>query len=313
MARMTTGSYAQEVAPGLRKVFFSSLQGIAREFKQIFNLIPEDPGHGAGRNYFEDLRVASIGTIGVKGQGVPITYDVPIEDTKVRYTPSSFGGGYRVTKEMQEDDLYGMVEKLTTDLTWAAYHQIEVQAFRPLNRAFVTTGSGTGFGATGFNSEALVSTSHALVRGGTQANRAATDLDLGVTAIEQLRDLLEGNVNESGMPMPLDASILLIPYQLKWLAREITETELKPFSGNNEVNPLGGEGLRYMMVHYLSSPSMWFLISPKSQHDINIWMRSQPSFQMGDDFDTGDAKAKIEFRMASGHGDYRGITGSTGQ
>ena len=310
---MLTSNFVQEVTPGLRKVYLSTLENIAKEFRQIFNIIPEEPGHGAGLNFFEDLRVASLGTFQQKPQGQSILYDLPQEETKVRYTPYTFGLGYRITEEMQEDELYGLVERLTTELGMAAMHQMEVQAFRILNGAFGTTGGGTGFTVAGFNSEALISTSHALVRGGTSANRAATDLDLGITSLEAAIDKFETNVNESNMPVPLKPALLLVPPALKWVARELTESELKPYTGNNEVNPLGGEGLQYMLYHYGSSTSNWFLLSPKMQHDMNVWIRRQPRFQVGDDFDTGDAKAKGTFRMAQGHGDWRGIFGSQGQ
>jgi hypothetical protein len=313
MSRMLTSNFTQEVTPGLRKVYFSTLKNIAQEFRQVFNLIPEEPGHGAGLNFFEDLRVASLGTFAAKPQGQAITYDIPQEETKVRYTPYTFGLGYRITEEMQEDELYGLVERLTTELGMSAMHQMEVQSFRILNNAFGTTGGGTGFGATGFASEGLISTSHALVRGGTAKNRAATDLDMGITSLEQAIDIFETNANESNMPVPLKPALLLIPPQLKWVARELTESELKPYTGNNEVNPLGGEGLQYMVCHYLSATGTWFLIGPKAQHDMNVWIRRQPRYNVGDDFDTGDAKAKGAFRIASGHGDWRGVFGSQGQ
>lgn len=312
MARMMSSNYVQEMTPGLRKVYFSTLTTIAKEFRQLMNIIPENPGHGAGLSYFEDLRVASLGTFAPVGQGASVLYDLPDEETKVRYEPYKWGLGYRITEEMQEDELYGMVEKLAEELAYAGMHQMEVQAFRPLNGAFVTTGKSFGFNPLGFNNEALISTSHALVRGGTAANRAATDLDMGVTAVQQLQDIFETNVNESNMPVPLKGSVLLIPPAMKWIAKEITESELRPYTGDNEVNSLQGEGFQYMICHYLSSPATWYLMSPKSQHDINVWIRRQFRFHTGDDFDTGDVKAKGTFRMGSGHGDWRGITGSQG-
>lgn len=307
---MTTG-FANLVAPGLRKVYFDTLDGIAKEFRQIFNIIPPDPGGQAGRNYFDDLQVASLGTFGEKPEGQPIQYDIPVEGNTVRYTPYTFGLGFRITEEMQEDDLYGVMVKMTRQLSMAAMHQMEVQAHRLLNNAFATAG-GTGHTAAGFDALALCSTAHLLLRGGTRANRAATDLDLSVTAIEQAIDLFETWVNHSNMPTPMKPNLLIIPPQLKWVAKEITESELKPYTGNNEINPLGGEGLRYMVCHYLTDADSWFLLSPKAQHDLNVWMRREPRFAVGDDFDTGDAKAKGTFRMASGHGEPDGVFGSQG-
>src|SRR5262249_18615765 len=162
--------------------YFSTISGIAQEFRQWCNVMTGEPGGQAGKAFYEDQRAASLGTFGAKPQGSPILYDAPLEETKVRFTPYTFGLGFRITLEMKADDLYGVMQKLTGELGWSAKHQIEVQAHRPLNNGFSTTGGSTGFNPAGYNSEALFSTSHALVRGGSYANRASVDLDLSQTA-----------------------------------------------------------------------------------------------------------------------------------
>lgn len=312
MARMITNNFTQLVTTGLRKVFFSTLKGIPQEGRQFLNMIPQMPGRGTGLNFFDDLRVASFGSFGLNPQGEAVTYDTLVQDTTVRYTPFKFGLGFRITEEMQEDELYGVMDKMTTELAMAAAHQIEVQMHRVLNNAFSASGGGTGFTAAGFGGEALISTSHTLVRGGTQANRQATDLDLGVTSLELAFDNFALTLNESGMPNPLRAALLVLPPPLKWIAKELTESELRPYTGNNEVNALGGEGLQYMLDHYLSNLDSWYLLSPKAQHDLNCWIRRAPRFQTGDDFDTGDTKVRGTFRIAVGHGEYRGSFASQG-
>lgn len=315
MARAITTAAPNLITPGLRKVFFSMIKGIPQEARQIMNFLPEKPGGQAGRNYFDDARVASLGTFGGKPEGTAISYDVPIDDVTVRYSTYTFGLGVRLTMEMKEDDLYGVMAKLASELAASAMHQIEVQAHRPLNNAFSSSGAaGQGFTQAGFNSEALISTSHTLVRGGTYANRASTDLDLSVTALTAATDALEGTPNESGMPIPLRPSVLLVPYQLKWVAKEILDSELKPYTPNNEINPLDGEGIKYMISHYIPvGNGTWFLMAPKAKHDINVWIRKQPVFDVsGEDYDTGDSKMKGVFRIAVGHGDWRGIYGSQG-
>jgi hypothetical protein len=312
MARAQTGNFAHLVAPGLRKVYFDTLKGIPKEFRQVFNILPPRPSQRSGLHYFDDLQVASLGTFGLKPEGQPIQYDVPIEGSTVRYQPYTFGMGFRITMEMQDDDLYDVMSKMSSQLAMAAEHQMEVQAFRLLNNGFATTGGSTGHTAAGFDTLALFSASHTLIRGGTRANRAATDLDLSVTAIEQAEDIFETWVSHSNFPMPKHGNLLIVPPSLKWIAKEITESELKPYTGNNEINPLGGEGLRYMVCHYLTDPDAWYLAAPKAETDTNVWMRMEPKFQMGDDFDTGDAKAKGVFRIASGHGEPDGWFGSQG-
>jgi hypothetical protein len=201
--------------------------------------------------------------------------------------------------------------KMTQELAYAARHKMEVQAHKILNGGFATTAS-NGFTASGFDSLALFSASHVRLQGGTRANKAGTDLDLSQTALEQAIDIFEGWTNHSGMPAPARATILVHPYQLKWIAKELIDSELKPASANNDVNTLAGEGLSRHMSHYLTDTDSWFLLGPKADHDLNVWIKREPRIVSGDDFDTGDAKIKGTFRMACGHGEPDGTFGSAG-
>lgn len=311
MARAETSGFANLVAPGLRKVYFDTLMDIPKEFRQFMNVLPPKPSSRSGLHYFDDLRVASLGAFADKPEGAAIQYDVPLEDQVIRYEPFTFGLGFRITEEMQEDDLYGVMVKMTRQLAMAAAHAMEVQAHRILNTGFSTTG-GSGLTAAGFDALALFSATHVLLRGGTRANKMVTDEDLSVTAVEHAMDLAETWVNHSGMPTPWKPSLIIVPPQLKWVAKEIIDSELKPYTGDNEINPLGGEGLRYMVSHYLTDSDSWYMCGSKSQMDTNVWVRREPKFMVGDDFDSGDSKAKGTFRMAAGHGEPDGWFGSAG-
>lgn len=312
MARALTTGFPQLITPGLRKVWFSTISNIPKEFRQLFGVIPPNPGPGSPLNFFEDLQVASLATAAPKPQGQSIQYDIPVEGNKVRATPYTFGKGFRITEEMSEDELYSVMNKMTGQLGAALVHQIEVQAHRPLNGGFSTAG-GTGFTAAGFDSLALFNSAHTLLRSsGTRPNRFTTDLDLSHSSLEQALDIFHLWVNHSNMPDPRQPAILVVPPQLQWIAKELTESELKPYTGNNEINALSGQNLQVFIDHWLTDPDSWFLLAPKEQHTIQVWMRREPKFAMGDDFDTGDMKAKGTFRMATLHGEPDGTFGSAG-
>lgn len=312
MARAQTSLYGQYIAPGLRKVYFDTLMGIPKEFRQLFNIVPPKPSDRTGLHYFDDLQLSSLGSFVPKAEGEAIQYDIPIQGNTVRYQPFTFGLGFRITDEMRDDDIYGPMTRMSEQLALAAAHQMEVQSHRIFNNAFSTAGAGNGLTAAGFDTLALASTTHTLLRGGTRANKLTVDEDLSVTALEHALDVFETWVNHSGMPTPKRAAVLVVPPTLKWVAKELTESELKPYTNNNEVNPLGGEGLQYFVDHYLTDPDGWILLAPKAQHDLNVWLRREPKFAVGDDFDTGDTKAKGTFRMASGHGEPDGTFFSAG-
>ena len=308
---MLTANNPDLYAPGLRKVYLSSVDDVPREGRQILNMVMgPNPGGQAGRHYFDDVMVASLGAFIDKPEGEPIQYDRISEVGTVRYTPFAFGLGVRATKEAIDDELYGVMAKLARELGGAGAYTQEVQFFRPLNGGFGTTG-GTGFTAAGYDSTALFSTAHPLKRGGTSANRATTDMDLSVTALEIAQNLMQTTLDESGFPDPRSGEVLIVSPANYYTAKEITQSELKPYTANNEINPVKGE-MQFIQVHYLSDTDSWFLFAQKDKHDVNAWIREEIDIAFDSDFDTGDLKMKGYFRMAVGHTDWRGTFGSLG-
>jgi len=312
MARMLTANNPDLYTPGLRKVYLSAVDMVPREGRQFLNIIMgPTPGGQAGRHYFDDVQVASFGGFIDKPEGEPIQYDRIQEVGTVRYTPFTFALGTRATMEAMDDELYGVMAKLARELGGAGAYTQEIQFFRPLNSGFGTTG-GTGFTAAGFDSNALFSTAHPLKRGGTSSNRATTDMDLSVTALEIAEDLMQTTLSESGTPDPRHGEVLINSPFLYWTAKELTTSVLKPYTANNEVNPVYGEGLQEMMVHYLTDNDSWYLFAQKEKHDVNAWIRQEIDIEFDSDFDSGDLKMKGYFRLAVGHGDWRGTFGSQG-
>lgn len=311
MARMMTANLPSLVTPGLRKVYLSAIADVPQEGRQILNVIAgPNPGGQAGRNYFDDEQIASFGPWIGKPEGEPIQYDRLQQVGSVRYQPYTFGLGARVTMEMMEDELYGVMSKIGKELGGAGAYAREVQFFRPLNSGFGTTG-GTGFTATGFDSTALFSTAHPLKRGGTSANRATTDADLSVTALENAQILMQTVLSESGTPDPRHGEVIIVTPQNYYVAKELTMSELKPYTADNEINPVYGEQ-QFIQVHYLSDTDSWFLFARKEKHDVNFWTRRDIDIEFDTDFDTGDLKLKGVARWAVGHGDWRGTFGSLG-
>jgi hypothetical protein len=213
--------------------------------------------------------------------------------------------------EAIDDELYGVMAKLASELGSVGGYTQEIQGFRPLNSGFGTAG-GTGFAAAGFDSTALFSTAHPLKRGGTAANRATTDMDLSVTGLEIAMNLMQTTLSESGTPTPRMAAVLVVGPTNYFAMKELTQSELKPYTSNNEVNPIYGEGLQGMQVNYLTDEDSWFLFAEKGKHDVNVWIRREIDIEFDSDFDTGDLKMKGIFRFATGHGDWRGTFGSQG-
>ena len=298
---MRTGPFSDLLAPGLRKVFFQEFELVPLEYPRVFNVLDSQ------RAYEEDIKVSGLGTMPEKPEGESITYDEPKIGDKVRYTMIPFALGFRVTHEMYVDDLYGPARRMSQALARAARYRQEVQAWGVLNDAFA------GSTYTGFDGLPLCHTAHTLLRGGTYANRPSTDMDLSVTAMQSALNNMEMTPDDSNMVIGgLVPSLVLIHPSNKWVAKEVLQSEYKPYTANNEINPLRDEGLQYMICHYLTDPDAFFVLARQGVHDLNYFWRERLRLENSDDFDTGDAKFKAYQRLVTGFGEWRGVWGTSG-
>jgi hypothetical protein len=104
---------------------------------------------------------------------------------------------------------------------------------------------------------------------------------------------------------------LVAPFN-KWRAREIFGSAGKPYTAQNEVNALIEDDLAYMIVHYFTTSTYWFLLAAKGIHDLQFQWRDHPIFDSFDDPRTKNAVFTSYQRHAHGWGSPRGIDGSTG-
>jgi hypothetical protein len=297
-----TNGFSNLIAPGLSEVFFNKYKQWPWEYTSIFNV--ED----SKQAYEEDIEVAALGQLVQKGEGTPIAYDDPFQSGRKRYTHTTFGLGFRVTHELYEDDLYGVIKKMPQALARSAQQTIEVQAANVLNNAFNTT---LGVGLDGAS---LISTAHPNSKGtgGPYSNRLTTDADLSVTSLQQLIQLMETMTDDRDINLMVKPKLLVITPSQKWMARELLQSEYKPHTADNEINALKEEGLQYMVSHFATDTNAVFLLGDKSDHYLKFYWRQKLQFDNDDDFDTGDAKFKATMRFAAGFTSWRGICGTSG-
>lgn len=293
------GAFSGLLAPGFRKVVFESYKEKPLEANRLVNM------NRSGRAYEEDINLAGLGTLVEKVEGSKVTYQDPLPGNQKRYVWTTYALGFRVTQEMLEDDLYGIFgNRMSRVLGKSARNNFEVVAMSPFNNAFNTAVNGFVSG------EALVSTSHALIRGGTAGNRPAADVDFSLVALQAAIEHYHGLVDESGMPMMLRPKWLVHGVGNHWTVNQILKSQFLPGGNQNDINQVAQEGIQPFLSHYLTDPDAWFLMA--DEHDINYFERVPPTFSNTDDFDTGDAKYKLRRRAGAGFGGWRGIYGSSG-
>jgi phage major head subunit gpT-like protein len=294
-----TGSLTALLDPGYRDVFFQWLREHPPEYPKLFNVLD------SARAYEEDMVVAGLGSVPEKPEGTNVFYDDPIQGNAVRYTHITYALGFRVTREMYDDDLYRVVKGVVTALARSARHTLETIAWDVLNNHTTAAWQGQ-------DGVCLVSTAHTMLDGSSQSNRSATDADLSVTGLQNAIDAFERQEDHRSLPVALFAKWLVVPPELKWKARELLGSEYRPDTGDNAINAIQGEDMQMAMSHYLDSTTAWWVMSDKGEHDLKVFIRNAVEFSSADDFDSGDMKSKVRFRASAGHTRWQGVWGSPG-
>ena len=294
---MVRGAFSKLLMPGFRKVVFETYKQRPIEGKMLVNT------NSSKRAYEEDFPIAGLGTFQKKVEGGPIPYSDAKQGEAKRYVWTTYALGFRITQEMMEDDLYGVMgNKMSKALGRSARNNAEVVMHAPYNNAFNTAYSGFVAG------ESLCGTHTNLRTGTVQSNVGAADLDL--ISLQAGLEHFHGLTDEADLPILFTPKKLIHSIGDHWIVSQILKSQYLPGGNQNDINQVAREGLTPHLSHFLTDPDAWFIQC--DEHDVNYWERRALTFGNTDDFDTGDAKYKATRRNGSGWGDWRGIYGSPG-
>lgn len=297
---ITTSNFGALLAPGLRQIWGDKYNEYPEEYSKFCNVVTSN------RNYEEDHSITSLGLVPIKDQGAGVKYDTIYDGITKRYTHTSYGLGFTVTREMYEDILYTntIIKKMPGALARSNAHTIEIIAAALLNNAFSTS----YLGADGV---ALCHTAHPLLNA-TVANRPTIDADLDVTSFENALIQIESDwVDGRGLKIrAIPKKIIVHPseqFQLKMLLKSAS----LPDTANNNINPLADISMDMVTLHWLTSPSAWFIATDIPDGPTFMWRR-KPDFTQDTDPDSQNAKFITTFRCSTGWTDPLGIWGTSG-
>ncbi len=295
------GANAKQLAPGYMRVVMNSYKERPLEGPKLTNK------KTSKRAWEEDFPIAGFGSLVYKPEGGSVTYQEIIEGSVKRYKFRTDALGYRITHEMKRDNLYGIVGgKLSAALGRSARNSQEFIMHSILNNA-----TNTGAAYLGWDSLPLLSTAHVLLRAGsTIGNRPVTDVDFGLLPLQAAFEHFHNLVDESNMPIVFIPKLVVHSIGDHWMVNQVLRTPSIPGSNLNDINQIAKEGLTPHLSHYITDPDAWFVVA--DNHDMNYYLREAPEFTAGDDFHSGDSLFKLMQRQGSGHGDWRGVYGSTG-
>ena len=298
-------NFPELLEPRLRKVYFNQFKMEPLLYPVIANIITSKRAHE------DTLKVSGLGTMLAKPEGTPIAYSDPVSGDRKRVVHVTYALGFRVTMEMQQDDLYNIIDKMPADLGDATKDHQENLFWGIFNDAFA------GAVHLGLDGAQLCITTHALLKpkpGGatTDSNQVAPGVALSVTGLETAITQMRLTLNESGRQTPIRASKLVIHPNNSHEAYRLLETVAEPHTAENQLNSVATSrtGITPLDVPYLTDTDAWFIVAPKNQHSLTWYKRMGNTFSRGGDSQTKDALYDAMYRASVTFDDWRGVVGS---
>lgn len=296
---MNRTSFSSLLVEGLREVFFEWLDPNSLVYPKLYDV------RKSKKEKETDRTIAGIDMFSAKSEGVALTYDDFIEAYEKVYTHTTYAKGIRITQELLEDELYGVMGKRTQALANSARYRMEYDHASLFNNATSTSAPYSIAGG-----EALIETTHARADGGTAISNYATS-DLSISALETAVIAFQTMKNDRGLLVAIEPKTLLVPPNLWLEAHEILDSTAKPYTADNETNVLKGM-FDIVVWPFLTDTNGWFLLADKRYGAPVSFNRAPVSFDSEGDFDTGDSKVKGRMRYSFGATDWRWCYGSAG-
>jgi Mu-like prophage major head subunit gpT len=195
----------------------------------------------------------------LKTEGGPTAFDNNAGERFVyNMEPVEVGLGYAITRKAIDDNLYQsqfMPTNLGLNKSFSEYWEVEAAGI--FNNATVYNANLAGDGVS------LLNVAHPFDYG-TWANTTATQMNLNEASLTiGMKSVRKNFVDEAGLKVRARAKQLLVPVDLEDVAIRLLKTELRPGTGNNDVNSIltqsGGIPNGYKVMDYFTSSFSWFL------------------------------------------------------
>lgn len=299
MALITRSSQPDLLWPGIQAIFGTKYKELPKEYSRIFDI------RKSTKAYEKVTEATGMGMAAVKAEGASIIYDAPSTGPGSVFTHVTYGLGYIITREAEEDNQYQEVaEANAAALPWSMRATKETVHANVLNRAFNTS-------YVGGDGKPLLSATHPTVNG-TQSN-LLTAADISESALEDALTAVNTAKNSAGLPIAARAVRLIVgPGQIFNVTR-ILEAEGRTGTANNDPNAIKLLGLvpEVVVNHYLDDPDAWF-IQTDVPNGLISYQRRALDLEKDEDFDTENRKHKATERYSAGWGDPRALYGSAG-
>ena len=294
-----TSQFGDLLEPGFMEIYNDAYKETERLYTSIFKTKDSSK---------QDERMSGVSGFGLltqKTQNSPIEYEDPVELYNVTFTHLTYAKGFKISKELYDDDQYNVMNDKPEQLGRAGRRTEEVSAANIFNRALNTS-------YTGGDAKPLISTSHPRADGGTsQSNASATGLTLTEANYEVAKLAMRKQVDHKGMKIDVKPRALVIPIDLEKSAKIIFGSNLRSSTADNDMNPYLNEVKIIPWIYMDGSTTRWFLLDTDQAKLVWFW-RERASFKQDTAFETDAALFKTRERFSNGFPAWEGTWGSNG-
>lgn len=299
---MNRAQFAKQLEPGLNTLFGLEYKQYPEQWAAVFGRETSE------KAFEEDTLLTGFGTAPTKAEGAAVSYDSSSEAWTARYVHETIALAFAITEEAEEDGLYGSIaKKYTKALARSMAHTKEVKAANILNNGFSSS-------YTGGDGKELFATDHPIQGGGTQQNELTTAADLNETSLEDVLILISEMKDDREIPIAARGMCLVIPPALQFTAERLLASNLRPGTGDNDVNAMRSMGMLpdgMCVMQRLTDADAWF-VKTDVPDGLKYFERVAMKTGMEGDFETGNVRYKCRERYSFGWTDWRGMFASPG-
>lgn len=226
-----------------------------------------------------------------------------------KWTHVKYGYTLIASEEAIEDSRFPVIVQTAGSIGKATKHRIETQGVFDLNSAFTVY----TVGASDTADETLCAAAHATFTGAggsSQKNRESTDATLGVDSLWTGVNNFATLKDHEGNPIVAIPKLLVVPPALERKAVEMLQSIETPYLSTNEMNALKTRNLKYVVSHYLTSTTAWFLVT--GEKPIRFYMRRPVTVKPDNTIRNDSRSWTVTCRLSHAPYDWYQIYGSDG-
>lgn len=294
--------FGSSMLPVLEELFRAEMEMHPSRRDSLFKIVAHD------RDIWQSSELHDLSLFAEVPENTEYSFARPKQGAARTLSVVKYGLGFSVSEEAVDDGKFDLIADMTRKLARSAKESQEIQAMNVFNNGFSSEVCADGL--------AVFHASHTLPSGGTFRNKLSSNSDLSTTSLDTaLADFEQIFVGDSGIIYNMKPRILLVSPTSKRYALELTGSDLKADTADNNMNSFKSDGLMVMSSPHLTDADAWFLVGAPAETGLRIISRTPIETRAAgpdDGFATDSIRYKSRYREKVGVTHPYGILGTPG-